>query len=60
MKTPVAFSLAVLLTASAQAEQPGKIQELSPVNPSAVGMSGAKLQRVDDKVRELIAEKAGR
>ncbi len=57
MKTPVTFSLAVLLTASAQAEQPGKIQELSPVNPSAVGMSGAKLQRVDDKVRELIAEK---
>ena len=57
MKMPVTASLAALMAASAPAEQPGKIWELPSATPAAVGMSGAKLQRVDDKVRELVADK---
>ena len=57
MKIPVTASLAVLMAASAPAERPGKSWELPSAKPAAVGMSGAKLARVDDKVRELIAAK---
>jgi CubicO group peptidase (beta-lactamase class C family) len=52
-----AFTLSVLCTLSALGEQPVPTKELPPASPETVGMSSAKLSKVDAKVEELIAGK---
>ena len=52
-----AFTLSVLCTLPALGEQPVPTKEIPPTSPEAVGMSSAKLSKVDAKIGALIAGK---